>query len=201
MSILYIISQVLIFIGTAIDLAARLMKSKKLILILMVISSCFSVASYIFISYPLPAIINAINLARSIYYVYLNEKDKPLKSYIVPIVLTVITTCISVACLWTNAYDLFMIASLSILAIGFSFKNLLEIRIITIVNAAMWLFYNILLGAYVGALCNVLNIILAIVGIILYDIIAPRKQKKQVELAKLSEPIEDIEYIPQENEK
>lgn len=194
--VFYIISQVLVFIGTGLDLIARLLKSKKWILIFMVLGSFFCVASYIFISSPLAAIINAINLVRTLYYIYLNEKDKPLKSYIIPIILTIVASSVSVAVFWKDAFDLFMIVSLTLLAVGFSFKNLLTIRIITIVNALIWVLYNSLLSAYVSVLCNVLNIILALVAIILYDIIEPRKKKKNELLL-----VEEINTESEQEEK
>ncbi len=178
--VLYIISQVLIFVGTGIDLVSRLLKSKKWILIFMVTASAFYVASYLFINSPLAAIINAINLVRTLDYIYLNEKKKSLKSYIVPIILTITASSVFVAVFWTNAFDLFMIASLAILAIGLASKNLLTIRIVTIVNSAIWVFYNLLIGSPMGAICSALNIVLALIAIILYDIIEPRRKKNKI---------------------
>ena len=200
--VFYIISQVLVFLGTALDLIARLLKSKKWILVFMVIASSLYVASYIFISSPLAAIINAINMVRTFYYIYLNEKNKPLKSYVIPIVLTVVASSASVAIFWQNAFDLFMIASLTLLAVGFASKNLLTIRIITIVNASIWVFYNLLLVAYVSVLCNVLNIVLALVAIILYDVLEPRKKKK-LSLAEEQMQVtsQEIEQINENEEK
>lgn len=191
MSTIFILSQVCVFTGTAIDFIARIMKTKKWILIFMIIASFFYVSSYIFLNSPLAAIINAINLVRSLVYLFIDEKNKPFKSYIAPMIITIVATCISVAVFWNNAIDLFMIASLTMLSIVFAFKNLLAIRIVTIANAGIWVAYNILLNSFMGALCSGINILVALIAIILYDIIEPRKKKHLAE--KQEQPLQNEE--------
>ena len=139
---MYIASQVLVFTGIAVELIGRLMKSKRLVLVFLFIACLFYVSSYICLKSPLPAIINGINVLRSFTYAYLNEKNKPFKSYVFPIVLTVVLAVPFVVIFWTGPLDLFMLASVIVLSVGLAIKNMLTVRLCLMANNSMWAVYN-----------------------------------------------------------
>lgn len=190
MTPLYIASQVLVFIGIAVDLVGRIMKNKKLVLIFTVVASAFYVSSYICLAAPLPAIINGVNVVRNFVYVFLNEKDKPFKSYIIPMILAILSTVPFVAIFWTSPMDLFMIASITVLTIGLAFKNMLSVRLSLILNSALWCVYNFSLKGYANMTCDIINMSISVVAIILYNVIPYIKQKKAAQNAPLAENIE-----------
>ncbi len=176
---LFIISQILAFVGTGIDLTGKVMKNKKGILVCLVTASALFVLSYVFLNSPLPAIINGIALGRNLIYTYLNSKQKPFKSFVIPMIISVALTTLAVGLLWTGPFDIIMIVSILLLSVGLAFKNTLIVRICLMFNSGIWIIYDFALGAFANVACDVTNILINLIATIIYHVILPRKAKRK----------------------
>lgn len=190
---MFIISQILAFVGTGIDLTGKVMKNKKGILICLVTGSSLFVLSYIFLKSPLPAIINGIALVRNLIYTYLNSKQKPFKSFVPTLVISVLLTIIAVVIFWNNPYDIIMIVSILLLSIGLAFKNTLYVRISLMCNNSIWIIYDLSLGAYINVACDIINVLVNFTSTMIYHVILPKREKKKLALNKTTETNEIIE--------
>lgn len=190
---MFIISQILAFVGTGIDLTGKVMKNKKGILICLVTGSSLFVLSYIFLKSPLPAIINGIALVRNLIYTYLNSKQKPFKSFVPTLVISVLLTIIAVVIFWNNPYDIIMIVSILLLSIGLAFKNTLYVRISLMCNNSIWIIYDLSLGAYINVACDIINVLVNFTSTMIYHVILPKREKKKLVLNKTTETNEIIE--------
>ena len=166
---LYILSQISVFIGVILDLIGKGTKNKKYLLLFLTLSNIFYITSYIFLFKPLPIIANSLFLIRGLVYLVLDNKKAPFKYYLFPMILFISAFCIALGFLWSSPMDLFMLASMLIVSIILAFKNMLMIRIFLIINSALWATYNFTIKGYVNSICDVLQIIVLIYAIIKYS--------------------------------
>ena len=191
---MYITSQILVFIGLIIDLVGRCLKSKKQVLLFNTIASIFHVSSYLFLQSWLGAIANGINLVRNVCYVNFDKKNASYHIYLITIVLSILVFSISLTFLWTSALDLFLLASVIITTVGFSFKNVILTRISIMTNSSLWTVYNLSIKGYVNMACNLVGIIIALGSLIIYNII-PKIKKNKNKSEQKDEIIRDEEKI------
>ena len=174
----YILSQVCVFVAFAIDLMSYFWKSKKFFLLFCVASSVLYISSYVFLGYYLPVAANAMFFVRAVWYFYLNEKDKPFKSHIIPIIALNVAFAVAFAFLYLSPLDFFLLASMILLTIGFAFKNMLIVRICCCVNATFWATYNFIIKGYVNFACSLSMMFVILFTIFLYHILPRIKGKK-----------------------
>ena len=204
---MYLVSQILVITGVIIDLISKLLKNKKLILLFMFIASIFFVLSYLFLKNPLAATANGVALTRYIWYLYLNQKNKNFKHYILPIVLLNVLFIIAFIFFMQSALDIILIVSTLILSFGLALNNLNMVRFSLLVNAILWAFYNFIIGAYGSFGCNILNIVVVIYALVYYNygykfFKKGRKNMKTVVLASGNKhKIKEIQEMFSKNEK
>lgn len=178
----YIISQVLIFCALVIDLVGKCLKSKKQILTCSIIAAMFYVSSYLFLFTWLGAIANALNLIRMLWYILLDERHCSYRYYLIPMIVTSVIFIGSLIIFWNGPADLFLLYAALVYAVGFSFRNDLITRITIILASIGWLIFNFTLHAYVNMFCDITGMVIAFIGIIVYNILPYKKNKKQSEL-------------------
>lgn len=176
---MYITSQILVFIGLIIDLIGKCLKRKGQVLTFNIIASLFYTLSYIFLISWLAMIVNFLFIIRSLWFMYLTNRDDSYKKYIIPIFCILSIFIINLFIFWENALDLILLASITISTIGFSLKKMLHVRISMLVNSLLFIVYNFTLQGYINMLCDLMGIIISFSAIIIYDII-PFIQKKSV---------------------
>lgn len=181
---MYITSQILVFIGLVIDLTGRCLKRKKNFLFFNVTAPLFYVSSYIFLNSWLGAMANGLNLIKNCFYIYFDKNSKNYKYYILTMVVIIAVFSVSLFIFWKSVLDLFLLASLIILCVGFAFKKILIARITLILNSLIWLVYNFSLKGYVNMICNLSGIVISLSAIIIYDCVPyfKRKQKYKYEI-------------------
>lgn len=178
MTPLYITSQALAFAGISVEIVGRVMKNKRYIMFFTLVAGLFYTSSYICLQTPLPALVNGTNILRNIVYIVLNGKDKPTKSYIAPMAMSVAAVTVYVGVFWSSPLDLFMIVSMTAVAVGFAFKNLVVVRICMMTDSAVWVVYNIMIEGYVNMACDALKFI-AVLAVTIYAAVAAYKAKKR----------------------
>ena len=174
---MYITSQILVFIGLIIDLVGRCLKNKKQVLFFNIIASLFYVSSYLFLQTWLGAIANGLNLIRNISYVIFDIKQKPYWVYLIVIVTSISIFSVVLSILWTSTLDLFLLISVIITTIGFSFKNVLLTRLTILTNSLLWAVYNFSVKGYVNFACDLIGLSIVIASLTVYHI-APLIKKK-----------------------
>lgn len=177
----YIISQVLIFCALVIDLVGKCLKSKKQILTCSIIAAIFYVSSYLFLFTWLGAIANALNFIRLLWYILLDNKQSPYRYYLIPMIVTIVLFTVSLVIFWKGPTDLLVLYITIIYSVGYSFKNDLMTRITIILASVGWFIFDFTLHAYVNMFCDVTGLVIAFIGIIVYNILPYRKNKKQSE--------------------
>lgn len=178
---MYILSQVSVGIGMVVDLIGKVMKSKKVLLIFMAISSVFYSISYILLSSYLPAIMQILLLIRAVWYMYLDEKQKPIKYYLMPFALVNAIFIVSVVFFWENAMTIVLIVAMFILTFCLMFKNMVFIRILLIANSLLWCSYNFTIQGYVNMACDLSSVVLYLIALFAYNILPAIRKKRYLE--------------------
>ena len=178
---MYILSQISVGVGMIIDLIGKVMKSKKLLLLFMAIGSVFYSISYILLSSYLPAIMQILLLVRAIWYMYLDEKQKPIKHYLLPFVLINVSFLVSVVFFWENAMTIVLIVAMFILTFCLMFKNMVFIRISLIANSLLWCAYNFTIQGYVNMACDLCSVVLYLIALFVYKILPKIRKKRCLE--------------------
>lgn len=176
--VLYIASQALVLIGMILDLIGKTMKSKKFILFFMTIANIFYVSSYICLKSPFAAIANSVNFVRCITYFVLDEKEKPITTYLLPMVLFDIACIASVIVFWSGAQDLLLLFAMLLSNTILISKNTLIIRTGLLFVGIAWCSYNFTLHSYGAMVCDILNFIFVLVALIYYNFYLERKKRK-----------------------
>lgn len=164
-----------------VDLIGKVMKSKKLLLLSMAISSVFYSISYLLLSSYLPAIMQILLLVRAVWYMYLDEKQKPIKYYLLPFTLVNAIFVVSVVFFWGNAMTIVLIVAMFILTFCLMFKNMVFIRILLIANSLLWCSYNFTIQGYVNMACDLSSIVLYLIALFVYNILPAIRRKKYLE--------------------
>lgn len=157
------------------------MKSKRLLLLSMCLSSLFYAISYFCLSSYLPMIMHVLLLTRAIWYMRLDELHKPLKYYLIPFFLVNSLFVVALVFFWENITTIMLVIAMFILTFCLMFKNVLFIRISLIVNSIFWIVYDFSLKGYVNVLCSVVTIVLLLIAIFTYNIMPAIKKKRCLE--------------------
>ncbi|MCI8965108.1 MAG: YgjV family protein [Clostridia bacterium] len=149
-------------------------KSKKRSLIMQIISDIFYGIQYLLLnafSAVASNVIGAVN--KYIFYVFAKKnKNVPIIILFIYIAITIVSGILT----FTNILSVFPIFLSILYTYGAWQSNLKIYRIISVVGAALWIIYNFSVGAYIGAIGNVIQLISAIIAVIRLDII--KKEEK-----------------------
>lgn len=150
-------------------------KNKKGVLIFQLLSSVLYALQYLLLN-AFSAVVTNIVGAIKCYVFYLYEKKgKKIPKYIFLIfmVLVLIFGIFS----FTNIYSIIPIF-VSVTMLYSTWQSNLKIyRIIMVITTALWLVYNCIVGAYVGAIGNTFQLISGITAIVRLDIMKKSDKK------------------------
>lgn len=143
-----------------------LQKEKNKILFFQIIANIFYAIQYLLLGVYTAPIMNGINISRSISD-YIDDKHK--KEHSIYKLLFFIIVCLGVGILmYENIYSIIPPLITSLYAIATYQKNMTTLRVIFMLTACLWIFYNLQVGAYSGLIGNFLEIICSIISIIKY---------------------------------
>lgn len=150
--------------------ALSILNKKKIkILRLQNIANIFYAIEYFFLGAFSALGMNLLSSVRGIIFVN-NEKKQKENSNILIIIFSIITLIIGIAT-YNNWYSIIPIIN----TLGYSYstwqKNTKVIRLIFLIAAILWIVYNLLVGAYIPMIGNIIEVISALIAIIKFDIL------------------------------
>ena len=163
---LYILSQVLVFIADGFYVGSMLSKRKSKLVLFLIASDILFASHYLCLG----GFTGAVNIFVDVVYlvvIYLLEKYGKEKYNLLA---TIIAAAISIALTvltWTSAISLLPMFSMLIYLVGMIFKNVILVKSGALVRNTLNVIYMFLLASYLGAALEICLMISAIVGIII----------------------------------
>ena len=139
-------------------------KTKDKILICFVIANLFGIAQYFLLNAITAAVVYIISTIRCIVFYYYEKKD--LKPSLIVLMIFEVLAIICGALSWQNMWSIIPIIVTVVFTYGLWQKNLRVTRISTAITGFGWVFYNIIVMAYVGALFDGALAISSIIALI-----------------------------------
>lgn len=139
-------------------------KTKDKILICFVVANLFGIIQYFLLNAITGAVVYIISTIRCIVFYYYEKKD--LKPALAVLVVFEILAIICGALSWQNMWSIIPIIVTVIFTYGLWQKDLKVTRISTAITGFGWVFYNIVVIAYVGAIYDGALAISSIIALI-----------------------------------
>lgn len=144
-------------------------KEKIKILKLQNIANIFYAIQYVCLGAFSALGMNLLSLVRGLIFIN-NEKKQKANSNLLIIIFSIITIIIGIIT-YNSWYSLIPIVN----TLGYSYstwqKNTTVIRVIFLIAAILWIIYNLLVGAYIPMIGNIIEVISAIIAIVKFDIL------------------------------
>lgn len=167
---MFVASQILIVIGAFFDCLSRLSKSKKQMLVLLIIACSIYASSYVFLQSWAAVISFLSGVLRSIVYYYVEKKPSKQKNLIACICLSTLIVAIIAIC-WSGPKDFLMISAALSLTLVFAQNNLIIIRIGMIITSLSNLTYDIIIGSYMAIVIDIVLLISVVYSLAFLDIL------------------------------
>ena len=159
-----ITSQILGLFGFLFFILSIQMKSKKMILLMQLISCVFYSVAYGFLGALSAVLIDIISIFRCSLFGYYDIKNKK-SPIIIPIILVILSLLVGIYS-YHNFYDIIPVVISIIYIISTWQDNSLIIRLGFITGAILWIIYNLSVGAYTPMIGNFFEITSGIIAMI-----------------------------------
>lgn len=163
-----IIAQIFGFIALVFYIVSLQTDNKKKLLTFLIITNTFYSLQYLMLDAYSGLFICLVGMFRSIIFLKFEKEQKEVPMYVLLVVFGII--------LYSSFISYNDILSLIPISMGFIYswatwqKNMKRFRIVCIINASSWLFYNFIVGAYVGVLSSIIEFIFAVISLIRFDL-------------------------------
>ena len=163
-----IIAQIFGFIALVLYIISLQINNKKKLLIFLAITNIFYSLQYLMLDAYSGLFISLVGMFRSIIFLKFEQEKKDIPIYVLLLIFGII--------LYSGILSYNTMLSIIPISMGFIYswatwqKNMKRFRIVCILNASSWLLYNLIVGAYVGALSSIIEFIFAIVALIKFDL-------------------------------
>lgn len=150
-------------------------KNKKRVLIFNLISSILYSLQYLLLNAFSAVITNTVGAVKNyIFYLYeKNKKDVPKNLFWIFMLIILALGMFT----YNNIYSLIPILT-SVLSLYAVWQNNLKVfRVIVIISSISWIIYNLIVGAYIGIIGNIFQLVSAIIAIVRFDILKGRKNE------------------------
>lgn len=177
-----LISNILGIVAIVISGLSMVFKKKATIMLFSMIYNILTLTSYLLLGKYLGSIlVGVLTLKSLVYYLFALKKLKP--NTFVLILFEVSILCLSIV-LWDTWVDIFMLTN-SIINTYFTWQdNVIYLKISVVVCACLLILYDVLVGAYVYVLSEVIYGGTALVSLII--MIKQRKKTEEIENAESS---------------
>ncbi len=164
----FILAQILGGIALILVCIGYFLKTKSAFMIIQTIANFFYASAFFVVGAYVGAGLVMISLFRCVYLYVVEKKSFKYTLHFLPIfiVLYIITTII----FWNNPFDFMPLITSTLFTIGFTIKNLQNMRYILIIPNAILVAYNIFTTTYTSALLDLIEIIVIVVAIIKFNI-------------------------------
>ena len=160
-----IIGQIFSIIGMALTVVSFQMKTKKQILVMQSVGSAFFLISYILLGSWAAVCLNVVFLIRNIVF-YFNDKKWASRGIWLYFILALV---IAAGALGFKTYlDIIPIVGAIFGTVAAYMKRENMFRLLKLGDSPCWLIYNISLPSVGGIICEIINIISILVGLIRY---------------------------------
>lgn len=166
---MFILAQVLSFIAMLINIVAVQLKTKKNILLTIVVSNIFFIISYILLEAYMGAIMCGIVAIEIIINTILESKNKSTPKIL--IIIYIIISIILGSITYTSILDLLPIIASIFFVFTLIQKKESNVRLLILGNLISWVIYDILVSAYISGISDFLTIISTVTAIVRYDIL------------------------------
>lgn len=152
-------------------------KTKKKILVFHLVSSILYALQYLLLNAFSAVITNSVGAIRCyIFYLY-EKKEREIPKNIFWIFMLIIL--VLGAFTYNNIYSLIPIFT-SVLSLYSVWQDNLKVfRIIVIISSISWIFYNFIVGAYIGIIGNIFQLVSTIIAIVRFHILKKEKQNEK----------------------
>ena len=175
---MFILAQILSFIAMVINMVAVQLKTKKQILLTIVISNLLFVISYLLLGAYVGALICGIVAIEIIINTILEDKEKKTTKYLI-VLYSIISILIGILT-FNSLIDLLPI----IAAILFIFTLIQSkekyVRLLLLGNLTLWIIYDFFVKAYLAGISDLFVISSTIIAIIRYDMIQKGTHTKNI---------------------
>jgi len=171
---LNIIAQIIGILGLICSLLSFQMKTRKWIMVLQMIASLSFSAQLFLLGAVTGGCVDLISFIRTLIFSRNGKKwaSSPVWLYIF-IAVMIVTGIFT----WQNAWDLLPIAGSILSTVALWMKKEKNIRLISLTVGPCWLIYNLVKGAWSGALNEVLAMTSIVIGLLRNDTGTDRKAK------------------------
>lgn len=162
---MYILSQILVCISDIFLIISMMSKSKKNIVINLILSTILFASHYICLEAWTGAGIGLIEIV-FLTVIYLLEKfGKEKYNVYVSVVTIIITVAISILT-WSGAVSLLPMFAMTIYLLGLMFKNIIVVKSATFVRLILNAIYMVLIASYFGAGLSAVILVFTIMGVV-----------------------------------
>ena len=160
-----VIGQIFSIIGMALTVISFQMKTKKQILAVQTIGSSFFLASYLLLGSWAAACLNVVFLFRNIIFYFKNQRWASHKIWL----YILLGLVIAAGPLGFKTYwDIIPIVGAIFGTVAASMKNENMFRLLKLGDSPCWLIYNASIPSIGGIICEIINIVSILVGLIRY---------------------------------
>lgn len=170
----FIVAQILGTLGALSMVLSSWQKDRKKIFVFLLFDNIFYFLQYIALQAYAGAVTNVIGLIRTITFSKKGENKFLSTNY--PLYIIIILYCIINVFTYDGIASLFPAIASIIYAIVLWQDEPKKIRIGSTIMLSMWVVYNIVVKAYVGALTEFILFVSSLVAIIKLDVINPKKE-------------------------
>lgn len=168
-----IIAGIFGFIALMVYIISMQTNNKKKLLIFLIISNIFYALQYLMLDAYAGLFVSLIGMFRSMIFLKFEKEKKEIPLYVLFVIWGLV--------LYSGILSYDGLISLIPLATSFIYawviwqKNLKIFRMFCLVNALSWIFYNYVVGAYVGAISSIIELVFAIIAVVRLDLIKGKK--------------------------
>ncbi len=160
-----IMGQIFSIVGMALTIVSFQMKTKKQILMMQTAGSAFFMASYILFASWAAVCLNIVFLIRNIVFYF---KDKKWASHGIWLYLILALVVVAGSLGFKTYFDIIPIIGSIFGTIAAYMKKENMFRLLKLGDSPCWLIYNISIPSIGGSICEVINIISIVIGLIRY---------------------------------
>lgn len=165
----YIVSQILGFIVFLFVFASMQTKNIKTVLLCQIGCNGFGMISYVLLGGFSGCGIYLVATVQSVVFFFIRNSGKEEPKWLKPVIIIAYIACSAVTL--KGWLDLVPMLAAVLCALGIAQKKPTNYRIIMLLNGAVWVIYDVCMGAYTMLASHVITIGAALLGIIRLDLL------------------------------
>ena len=171
----YIVSQILGFFVFLFVFASMQTKNMKYVLICQIGCNGLGMLSYILLGGFSGCGIYLIATVQSVIFFYIRTEGKEVPKWLNPVIIAGYIVCSAVTL--QGWLDLVPMLGAVLCALGISQRKPTHYRVIMLLNGAVWVIYDVCMGAYTMLASHIITVAAALLGIIRLDLL--KKPEKE----------------------